>query len=295
MQKIRYINLRGETLEFGARPPLILASVKGLGQTEAALSGTKAAYQSGERITRIQRAARVVDLQFTLIPTQQTRAGMYAERMRVSTILSAARCMDADGNMGRLIYENDAGSWWTYAVPEGEGAQYGTRLQSILPGGKIAFRSGSAYWRSTEEYEARLEMGEGGFRLPFSFPIRFGTGAFSAQAVNGGGTDAPVRIVIYGSGETPTIRNDTTGAQVIIERTIATGERLEIDTNPESLKCVHVHADGTSEDAWGYLNAASAIADFALAPGENALSYIPSQTASGSRVKIYWNAQFEGV
>lgn len=295
MQRIRYVNLIGETVEFGAGRPLLLAHVDGLGATEARISALTGAYQSGENMTRIQRSARVVDVQFALWPETDTREAMYRARMDVAKRLTAGRCMDEGGNCGRLYYENDAGSWWTYAVPEGEGATYGTRFQNKLPGGKISFRSGSAYWRSVQTYTTRLEIAAGGFKLPFSFPIRFGSTQFRKIAQNEGGADAPVQIVIYGTGETPVLRNRTTGATITIERAIASGERLEINTDPEQLRCVHVHTDGTREDAWGYVSADSAVAAFVLRPGDNDVEYVPSQTANDSRVEIQWHALYEGV
>lgn len=295
MQKIRYVNLRGETVEFGAGKPLLLAHVDGLGATEARISALTGAYQSGERMTRIQRGARVVDVQFALWPETDTREAMYKARTDVASRLTAGRCMDAAGNCGRLYYDNDAGSWWTYAVPEGEGATYGTRFVNRLPGGRISFRSGSAYWRSVQTYKTVLEIAQGGFVLPFSFPIRFGSAQFRKTAVNEGGADAPVQIVIYGTGETPILKNRTTGATITIGKAIASGERLEINTDPEQLSCVHVHTDGTREDAWGYVSADSAVAEFVLRPGDNDIEYVPVQAANKSRVEISWHALYEGV
>lgn len=295
MQRVRYVNLRGETVDFSAHAPLILAHVEGIGVTEAKISAIAGAYQSGESMTRMQRGVRIVYVQFALRPEEDTREAMYRARMEMATRLSTGRCMDADGHCGRLYYTNDAGSWWTYAVPDGEGPTYGTRINNILPGGRISFRSGSAYWRSVAEYEERFEMAGGGFKLPFTFPIRFGSSSFVKSVKNEGGADAPVSIVIYGTGETPTIKNHTTGAQITIERAIASGERLEISTDPEALSCVHVLTDGTREDAWGYISAESEVAGFTLTPGENAVEYIPSQTASGSRVEMRWHALYEGV
>ena len=294
MQRIRYINLRGEVIDFGGARPLILAHVDGLGTTDAAISAVQGAYSSGQTLTRMQRGARDVRVQFSLWPQTDTREAMYNARVELNTKLSAARCMDGAENMGKLIYDNDAGSWWTYAVPEGEGAKFGTRIKNILPG-EITFRSGSAYWRAMSQSEETLEIGEGGFRIPFSFPIRFGTTEFVKTLENAGGAAAPVEITIYGSGETPAIRNNTTGAEIRLSQAVASGEVLRINTDPEKLECVHILADGKAEDAWGYLDPESAVADFALEPGANDVEYVPDQVSSESRVVIRWQAVYEGV
>ena len=295
MQRIRYINLRGEVIDFCGEKPLILAHVDGLGRTDAAISAVQGAYQSGQTFTRMQLGARSVRVQFSLMPEENTREAMYSERVALITKLSLSRCMDAAGNMGRLIYDNDVGSWWTYAVPDGEGVTFGTRFRNYLPGGEITFKSGSAYWRAMAQSETTLEIGEGGFRIPFSFPIRFGTANFAKSVRNEGGADSPVEITIYGSGETPSIRNNTTGAEIRIDKPVASGEKLVIHTDPERLECIHVLADGKEEDAWGYLDPESAVADFVLEPGENAVEYVPDQVSSESRVVIRWNARYEGV
>lgn len=295
MQRIRYINLRGEVIEFGGVKPLILAHVDGIGTTDAEISSVQGAYQNGTTLTRMQRGARSVRVQFSLMPEENTREAMYKARIALNAKLSLLRCMDADGNCGRLIYENDAGSWWTYAVPDGDGAQFGTRFLNYLPGGEVTFKSGSAFWRESGQSEATLEIGEGGFRIPFSFPIRFGTTNFIKSLRNEGGASAPVQITIYGSGETPCIRNNTTGAQIMLSQPVASGEKLLIDTDPERLSCVHVLADGQQEDAWGYLDPESSVADFSLEPGENAVEYVSDQVSSESRVVIRWHARYEGV
>ena len=295
MQRIRYVNLLGETVDFGGERPLILAHVDGLGTTEAQISIVRGAQQSGAFITRAQRGERNVRVQFALMPKEDTREAMYNERIKLSSKLSLSRCIDAQGNMGRLIYDNDAGSWWTYAMPEGDGVTFGTRMRNLLPGGDVTFKSGSAYWRANTQSETVLEIGRGGFKLPFSFPIKFGTAEFRKNVRNEGGAAAPVEITIHGSGETPTIANATTGAQIKIDQPVASGEMLIINTDPEHLACTHVLADGTREDAWGYLDPRSAVADFTLEPGDNVVEYVPDQVSEASRVVIRWHALYEGV
>lgn len=295
MQKVTYINLRGERIVFGGEKPLILAHVDGLGPTAMSTMRIQGAYQQGETITRMQHASREIEIHFSIHPQSNTREALYYARLELSAKLAAGRCIDAQGQMGQLIYENDVGTWFVHAVPEGEGATFGTRRQNRLPEGKIRFRAGSAYWLSSQNNSAVLEMGGGGFSLPFSFPIRFGQQRFAIAVHNVGGVDAPVRMTIYGTGEAPEIRNHTTGALLSVRTAVATGERLQIDTDPEQISCVLERADGSREDAFGYLDPQSALSAFVLRPGENEIEYVPSRASDASRVEMSWYTRYEGV
>ena len=126
-------------------------------------------------------------------------------------------------------------------------------------------------------------------------PMKLGTRLFNADLKNEGTADAPVVVEIYGTGEAPELVNHTTGARIVVQQVIETGARLVIDTNPDNPSCVLIGSDGKETDAFGYLDADTAISAFALRPGTNSVEYIPSVPSIGSRVEIRWRSMYEGV
>ena len=271
---------------------MLLRSVSGFSRPDGQIVRTQGAYQAGELFSRVQLPARCVQVQFDILP-QATREELYRQRMRIERVLSSGRCMK-DGETGLLIYENDAGSWQTHAVPDGPIA-YGTRFRNAAPQNRVNFLCPDAFLFERAERSAQMRMGAGGFTLPARLPMRLGLRKFAATLRNDGTADAPMRITIYGTGETPKLINRTTGAQIIVSRTVSSGERLEINTDPMALTCRLHRTDGTVEDAFGYLDPSIAVSAFVLTPGDNEVEYAPSVASGGSRVEITWQNVFEGV
>ena len=292
MQKITYVNAYGESIEFGDKPPVLLRSVSGLSRPDVQIIRAQGAYQAGEQFQRLQLSSRSVQVQFD-IPPCESRASLYKMRMQIERVMAGSRSM-RDGETGLLIYENDAGRWQMRAAPEGA-IVYGKRFGHALAGSRVNFLCPDAYLEECAQQNAMMRMGMGAFSLPSALPVRLGSRRFAATLYNGGTADAPLRIAIYGTGETPTVINHTTGATIVVSRTVAVGERLEINTDPMNLCCRLVKQDGTEEDAFGYLDPSLAVSAFALACGENEIEYVPSVASGGSRLELTWRNVFEGV
>lgn len=292
MQSVTYINAYGEALRFGGEAPVLLRSVGGLTRPDGEILRTKGAGQAGETFVRVQLPARSVRVQFD-VTNQESREALYRTRMQIERVLSYGRSMRS-GVCGRLVYQNDAGTWRADAVPDGAIA-YGKRILNALPGNKVNFLCPDAYLEEDGEKGRALRMGSGGFRLPTALPVKLGSRLFRAELKNDGAVDAPLAITIYGTGESPRLINHTTGAELSLRRVIATGERLFIDTDPRRLTCALCRTDGSREDAWGYLQASGAVSGFVLEPGANDVEYVPSAASVGSRVEIAWRNRVEGV
>ncbi len=290
MQKLTYINLHGDTLVFTSAPPYILEHVSGLGRPPIKVLTSRGVWQQGDTPERISLDARIVDLQFHI--QGASRADLYAQREALMTALASPRVFDGE-KQGRLIYENDHGSWWCYAIPEETNPE--KRLQNWFLSAKLPFRCASPYWMTEDTHHATLQMGNGGLRLPFSFPIKLGTSSFSGTVINQGQVDAPLIIDIYGSGETPGIVNHTTGAQLTVSKPVALGETLRMNTDPNVLSVTLIAADGSQTPAHGYLSLDSALRAFVLRPGENQLEYLPSAPSTASRVQLAWQTRLEAV
>lgn len=290
MQKLTYINLLGDAVVFGSEPPYILERVRGLGKPDYKLAASRGAYQHGETPYGLLLEPRYVDLRFHI--RGRDRAELYELREGLMAALASPRAFDGS-RQGRLVYQNDHGTWWTYAIPEGPDPDQ--RVEDWLLSARMGFRCPAPHWIAEASCALTMAMSDGAFELPFRFPVRLGTRGFSGEAVNAGQVASPPRIEIAGSGETPALINHTTGARLAVSRAIATGDLLVIDTDPEALSVVIRTADGREIAAHSYLSLDSTLIDFALRPGVNALEYKPSVPSAASRVGIYWGTRMEGV
>ena len=102
-------------------------------------------------------------------------------------------------------------------------------------------------------------------------------------------------VTVEGNGETPALVNRSTGAALRLTAPLPVGERLTISTDPAALAVTLTHADGSEENAFGYLDPLSSVAAFGLRPGENDVEYVPVGDRSRSVIRVRWYDTFEGV
>lgn len=113
---------------------------------------------------------------------------------------------------------------------------------------------------------------EGGFSVPFSLPLSFGTISTSVTIDNPGDIPSGCTIQIHGMMVNPVISNLTTGESISIKRTIATGEILTITTGDDAQSAALTSADGTVTNALHYVSIES---DFwHIWPGTNTLQIL---------------------
>lgn len=291
MQRLIYTNLRGESLAFGYGGPWLLAGVKGLGTCDNDISLTNGNGQDGGRIQSIRRESRTITATVQLLG--QSRRDMYDQRIAACQILSPSLAA-AGEERARLLYENDAGAWWTWAAPQG-GLDWGKRIMDIHTGLSIHFECESPFFYGRTPNEAVFRRTRGGFGLPFSFPLQLGSRTFAMRVYNNGSAFAPVTVTVEGGGETPVLLNESTGASLSLVTPLPEGDRLTIRTDPGRLSVTIRRKDGTEQNAFGYLDPLSCISGFGLKPGVNELRYVPGGATTRSTIRVKWYDTFEGV
>lgn len=292
MQQITYVNILGEEAVLGMAPPYLLHSVAGTGTTSATITSIQGVYQSGESIRRMLRDARHVDCKVSI--KGATRREMYDNRRALAAIMAAGKGIDEEGNTGRIYYKNDAGEWWTEAVPETGVGDMADRVGNWQRDVSISFRCPSAWWHSIEEYSIVYDFTTNGLTLPFDLPFTLGNVDYTREIRNGGQVAAPVTIIIQGHGETPRLVNEDTGAAIELTSQLPEGTTLEINTDQANLYAQITDATGT-HNAFGVLNPSLPVTDFVLRPGLNRVRYDPTGEASGSVIEMRWRNHYEGV
>ncbi len=293
MQILTYINLMGERAVFGGSPPFVLDHVDGVEGAELTRKTFTGDGQDGAITERVLRNDRKVDATVNLIT--YGRSDLYRTRIdQLCGVLSAERAFQAKtGARARLVYENDYGTWWTWAVPKGA-PKYGKRIQDIFPQMKLSFECDSPFWFAMEEQKGGFMVEESAFHFRLRFPIRFASRDTQAVLINHGHVSTPVRIVLYGEGEKPSLINRTTGQKISLTSPLPTGAVLRINTDPEDLY-VRMEIGGQEGNAYGLLDVTTPLSEFSLAPGENAIAYEAGGMSSKTVISLYWRDRFEGV
>lgn len=291
MQRLTYINLHGERAVFACAPPYLLRSVKGLGACEHRLTLTQDGVTAGSRITDLRREDRVVTAALQILG--QSRKELYQSREALCRVLSPD--LAADGDLrARLLYENDQGAWWTFAVPLG-GMDWTARVCDVHTGVNVRFQCESPYLFSLQANEAAFRQTRAGFRLPVRLPLELGGQTFRMAVTNAGSAFAPCVVTVEGSGEMPALVNRTTGAALRMTAPLPYGDRLTIRTDPAALAVTIDREDGSSQNAFGFLDPLSSVTAFGLRPGENELEYVPTGDKSRSVIRVQWYDTYEGV
>lgn len=293
MQLLTYTNLAGESIHFGGSPPFVLDHIEGTEGTDISRKTFKGANQDGEQTESAIRTDRKIDVTFNLMT--YGRSDMYRTRADLlCSVAGAEKAFDRNtGEKARLTYQNDFGTWWTWAVPKGA-PKFSKRIQSIHPKLKMSFDCDSPYWFAMEEEKGGFDVAATSFHFPMRFPIRFGARETRATLINSGHARAPVRIVIRGEGEKPSVINRTTGRAITLTSPLGTGAILRINTDPTDLY-VRMEADGVTVNAYGLLDATTPLSDFYLAPGPNVIEYQAGGAAAKTAISLYWRNRYEGV
>ncbi|MBE5794680.1 MAG: phage tail family protein [Clostridiales bacterium] len=289
MQKLIYENILGEEVVF-LHAPYVLCSLRGMGISDVNVTASTGAHQQGESILSLRRQKR--NVQVTLHVMANSRQELYELRSRLCGILSPSLAFDGQ-NRGRLIYQNDYGTWWTWAVPE-SGLNWGKRVMDVHPSVTVDFVCESPYWYGPTSAVV-LAGTNGGLILPMTVPFTLGKMNTQVSLKNEGQTDTPVTVHMTGTGETPTLTNLRTGAAIRLVQPLPVGDELTLCTEPGRLSAEILHADGSVENGFGLLEPTASLLAFRLLPGINQLRYQSRELTARTPVRVEWNDCYEGV
>lgn len=297
MQKLIYINNLGEELLMSNEGSFILAHIEGTGAVGRKIASIDGVGVAGEYITDARALAR--ELRVTLNLRGTSRADLYRQRMVLCDRLSLEKVFNENDYgermlASRLIYENDCGRWQTMGMVEDE-TDFRQRISHWHKDVRITFKCPDPYWYAIGEQTASIEFNDKAFRLPFRFPINFGSRMFETTCINYGSIKTSAVIEIHGRGEKPVLLNRRTGKRIKLKNAVPVGSVLTINTDARELNARIVDADGVESSAFGMLDPSYPISQWQLMPGENIVVYEPGAEAALTKVTIRWRSKYEGV
>ena len=288
MQRLKFINSRGQEIAFDSFPPFIFWKIQGTELPPVTVISSHSSGQNGYTLHDLLLDEREVRLSCH-IHGVEGKQKMFELRRELNHI-----CSPAFG-LGSLIYTNDYGSWQTPAFCGSNG--YGNKIQNIQTL-DVTFECPSAFWLSAEPVQAGLAYVEGGLEFPLKTPGAFGMLGYRVNISNDGDADAPLEFHIDGGALNPVITNVTTGEFIKLSKFLQPHDKLYINTDPENMTVSLVSVDPeTNEEvltnAFGYLTDDSAL--FKLAPGMNEIIFSSDDENKRVSIRIIFRKRYAGV
>lgn len=297
MQKVIFINPRHETLDINPyNPPYVFESIRGIDAIDTSIIVHTPAGMDGAIYQDIFLEDREITL--TLHVHGKSQADMYRKKQELIRLTGSGYYKD--GVLGRLWYENDYGRWWIPAIVKSGATQIGKRTKNYLPM-QIVFYCPDSAFRAEEATIDKMAYLSGGFKFPLCIPavtepnpgIKFGLSGYLLLIHNEGDQDAPIELEISGAAQRPKIELKNTGEYIAVNRELASGDRLLINTEAGNKKAEIVRSTGEIEDAMGYIDAESTW--FSLKTGANTLEYTSGDDGTSATVIVQTWSRYGGV
>lgn len=261
MQKITFINARGESVEIGYQFPFFLNKIEGLGDVDAEIQTSKSPFQDGSEPIDVLMNERVIPIEMAILKNFETNR----------QILS--RIFNPKLGEGLLIYENGFVKRQIRAISE-HVPKYPDERPRQSQKAIIDLFCANPYWEDINPTNVKLEDFVSNFSFPFSFPVSFATRGDTRTLINEGDVPTPVKITFRGESVNPKITKLNTGETLRIKRTIPDGYSLVITTDFNNKSVQIIAPDGVKTDAMGYIDLDLPWSFFSLDVGENQLSFI---------------------
>jgi hypothetical protein len=288
MQRLVYTNSRGQSLALTNKAPFIVSFLSLNQDTSAEIQRTKAPYQDGTTYIDTLMNERAISFEITILTSDEL--SLTEKRQLVTQVFNPKL------GEGVLRYEFEGGTREIDVTVDGppvfpsgrdnRGRNYQKAIINLL--------CPSPFWMDAVKTSKQMSFIMGGF----GFPWRLGSTKFSERTYkrvfdNQGDVSTPVYIEFYGPAVNPVITNNTTGEFVRVNRTLEETDKLVIDTTFGQKKVEIVHADGSTTNAFNWIDLDSTF--FQLVLGDNEIEYNSNNDSTKSRVVISFKNRFLGV
>lgn len=287
MQKVRYINSKGESIYFDITPPFVLQTIAGVGEVSANVTSQKSPYQDGATYTGSKLESREIFMQVSLLNSNDSE--LFKMRQDVQRVFNPKL------GEGFLVYENPNGTKMINVVPDGtpifkEWKNGGITCQITL----LAF---NPFWTELNTLPTNVTSVSNYISkygtLP-TIPYFQATVTKSGVSVANNGTfDTSLIIEISGATtENVIVTNEENGASLEIVRMIPSGSKLYINTAFGKGKVIKLIAqDGTESNGFPYLSFTSKFLQ--LEVGENIMKY--NTATQDVLINIMWHNCYIGL
>ncbi|MGM1048406.1 MAG: phage tail family protein [Bacillota bacterium] len=284
MQKVTFVNTRGESVAFGTYGPFVLEKIDGTGAPPLDIKSTKSPYQDGSSFVSAQFDDRDISIVGFIKATKQQ--DMYERRRELVRILNPKL------GPGKLVYTNDARSYAITAIAE-ESPIFNERHVTNQMFA-VNFVANDPYWRDENQTVKGLRYEAGGLTFPLRLPTQFAFSAYRGTFTNSGDVETPVEIWYQGPATNPVVESETTGEFIKVNYELAERDTLIINTAFGNKRVEVLNEDGSRTNVFHWIDLGSTF--FQLQPGQNILKYGSDKDSDqqAATVTVYWNNRYVG-
>lgn len=284
MQKVTFVNARGESIVFGSSGTYILSTIEGTGGAPADIKSTKSPYQDGSSFVGVQLSDRQIHITGAIL--NGSREEMYARRRELVRILNPKL------GLGRLVYSNDARNYAIDAISDESPIFNERHVNHQLF--RLSFIAHDPYWQDEAQTVKGLRFESRGLTFPLQTPTPFAFSAYRGVFTNSGDIDTPVEIHYRGPATNPIVVSETTGESIQVNYTLAENDTLIIHTAFGNKRVEVLQPDGSRKNVFHWIDLGSTF--FQLVQGKNILKYSSDKESDkqAARVTIYWYNRYLG-
>jgi phage-related protein len=286
MQKLIYVNSRGQSITIGNAAPFILSNFD-QGNPEATILTTKSPGQDGKSYHGTLLEERNPIIEGTILGS--SIEDMFVKRKLLSSIFNPK-------DTGTLTYINDVKAYEIDCV-----------VQSLTPKDKyepaqefqVQLFCPDPYYKEIVETKNELALWLGDFEFPLEIPadgIEMGhrVSNLIVNANNPGDIECGMRVEFkaLASVVNPSILNVYTQEFIKVKRILAAGDTLVINTEfaHKSVKMFH---NGVGTNVFNYIDLSTTFLQ--LSVGDNLLRYNAEQGIDNLECAIYFTPKYVGV
>lgn len=289
MERVTFINSRGQSIQLGNDAPFIMTKIEGTGAVNVDIQTQKSPFQDGETYIDNLLEPRSISIEIMILADDTEE--MMKNRRKLLQVFNPKL------GEGKLIYEYGKVKREIKAISELAPVfpDAGDFKDTMQPG-LIQLYCPSPFWLDTFIESEEMADWVGGLRFPLQLPMMFAGRSSRQHTVihNVGDVDTPIVFEFLGPATNPVVTKVDTGEYIKVNREIAANEKLVITTEFGNKKVILRNLDTEEEiNAFGWIDLGSTF--FQLDPGNNLISYSADSGQETARVWIRWRNRYVGV
>lgn len=283
MEKVTFINSKGQSIQLGNDGPFILTKIEGTGAVNVDIQSQKSPYQDGVSYLGNTLDPRTISIEVMLLA--ETIEEMMIYRRKILNIFNPKL------GEGRLIYEIGGIKREIKAISELAPVFADAEdFQDTMQPGLIQLFAPNPFWLDEFDISEEIITWIGGMKFPLKLPTQFSmAGPKIINVINKGDVEAPIKLEIYGPATRPKITLRETGEFLRIKEVLTADDVVTITTEFGNKR---VELNG--KNAFNILDFPES-KFFSLQVGDNVIELTTEDVNNNANVKISYRNRYIGV
>lgn len=282
MEKITFINSRGQSVQLGNEAPFVLTKIEGTGAVNVNIQSQKSPFQDGETYLDNTLEPRYPYIEIMVLANNAEEMATNRNRL--------LQAFNPKLGQGTLLYEfgnikREIKALAELAPQFPDGGDFKDTMQS----GLIQLYCSNPFWLDDFEISEEIVTWIGGMNFPLILPTSFAIkGPKKINIINHGDVKTPVKIEFMGPATNPKMTNLSTGKYLKVNRTLVQGDILMITTDFGNKR---VEING--QNVFNWIDLGSYF--WELEPGDNIVEYTSDDEVEPAAVKLTYKNRYVGV